>query len=308
MLMCAGCFAIHINYVLRYLTMLKDVCPKRLLSSTMSIFSKPESFLRSLPVPTPCLISADPSDNADAAAGRPGLAVVEPVSFSVNPSLNTEKYRDEKPSGRTDAGGACGVSAGADVKVWLGAVPADPAHPDGGARLHADGGGALAGAAGGDPRKPTGGGVWGAAADPDPPGGEKAASTNERAAAEAGQAGAALRARARAAHAESQNIYSNPYPRMKRLNCDLIRAEEELAGARQCIVCLCCAVLTSCALAVVASCDMLPAWGLAAASGLMLLFLILGAVYAYLPTLREERYLRRRCLRLRSGEDRLDPP
>ncbi len=35
----------------------------------------------------------------------------------------------------------------------------------------------------------------------------------------------------------------------------------------------------------------------------MLLFLVLGSVYAYLPTLREERHLRRRMKRQRVGED-----
>lgn len=94
---------------------------------------------------------------------------------------------------------------------------------------------------------------------------------------------------------------------MKRLNCDLIRAERELAGARQCIVCLCGAVLTSCAMAVLLHCEVMPSWGMVAASGLMLLFLILGTVYAYLPTLREERYLSRRRRHQRAGEDFEDP-
>lgn len=77
---------------------------------------------------------------------------------------------------------------------------------------------------------------------------------------------------------------------MKRINFDLLRAEEELAGARQCIVCLCGATLTSSGAAILFKFDAMPTWGMAVASVLLLLFLLVGTLYAFLPTLRENRY------------------
>ncbi|GAA5150049.1 hypothetical protein GCM10023213_48510 [Prosthecobacter algae] len=81
---------------------------------------------------------------------------------------------------------------------------------------------------------------------------------------------------------------------MKRVNFDLIRAEEELAGARQCITCLCGALLTASGTALLYKFDAMPAWGVAVAGALLLLFLLAGTLYAYLPTLREGACHRRR--------------
>lgn len=85
---------------------------------------------------------------------------------------------------------------------------------------------------------------------------------------------------------------------MRRVNFDLIRAEEELAGARQCITCLCGAVLTASGTALLYKFDAMPAWGLPAAGALLLLFLLTGTLYAFLPTLRENR---QRCRPRRCG-------
>ncbi|TDU64077.1 hypothetical protein EI77_04261 [Prosthecobacter fusiformis] len=81
---------------------------------------------------------------------------------------------------------------------------------------------------------------------------------------------------------------------MRRINFDLIRAEEELAGARQCIVCLCGAVLTASGTAILFKYDAMPAWGMIVATLLLLLFLVTGTLYAFLPSLREPRYPRPR--------------
>lgn len=82
---------------------------------------------------------------------------------------------------------------------------------------------------------------------------------------------------------------------MKRVNFDLIRAEQELAGARQCIVCLCGAVLTASTMALLYKFDSMPAWGLLATDLLLCLFLSLGLVYAWLPVLREQWHERQLC-------------
>lgn len=83
---------------------------------------------------------------------------------------------------------------------------------------------------------------------------------------------------------------------MSRLNFDLIRAEEELAGARQCITCLCGATLTASGMALLFKFDAMPAWGMAVSGALLFLFLITGTLFAFLPAFRERR-LRRRRLR-----------
>lgn len=83
---------------------------------------------------------------------------------------------------------------------------------------------------------------------------------------------------------------------MSRLNFDLIRAEEELAGARQCITCLCGATLTASGMALLFKFDAMPAWGMAASGALLFLFLVTGTLFAFLPAFRERR-LRRRRLR-----------
>lgn len=81
---------------------------------------------------------------------------------------------------------------------------------------------------------------------------------------------------------------------MRRINMDLIRAEEELAGARQCIICLCGALLTSSGTAILYKFDAMPAWGMIVASLLLMLFLVAGVLYAFLPTLRENHRPHRR--------------
>ena len=81
---------------------------------------------------------------------------------------------------------------------------------------------------------------------------------------------------------------------MRRINSDLIRAEEELAGARQCIICLCGALITSSGTALLYKFDAMPAWGMVVASLLLTLFLVAGLLYAFLPTLQETRYPPRR--------------
>ena len=91
---------------------------------------------------------------------------------------------------------------------------------------------------------------------------------------------------------------------MRRINLDLIRAEEELAGARQCIICLCGALLTSSGTAILYKFDAMPAWGMIVASLLLVLFLVTGVLYAFLPTLRENHRPHRR--RARAGRH-LDP-
>jgi DMSO reductase anchor subunit len=91
---------------------------------------------------------------------------------------------------------------------------------------------------------------------------------------------------------------------MRRIHLDLIRAEEELAGARQCIICLCGALLTACGTAIVYKFDVMPTWGMGVASLLLMLFLAVGTLYAFLPTVRENHHSpgrRRRHHQPRSG-------
>lgn len=75
----------------------------------------------------------------------------------------------------------------------------------------------------------------------------------------------------------------------RRINFDLLRAEEELAGARQCIVCLCGAILTASGAAILFKFDAMPDWGMVVASILLLLFLLVGTFHAFLPALRNTR-------------------
>ncbi len=63
---------------------------------------------------------------------------------------------------------------------------------------------------------------------------------------------------------------------MRRLHFSLMRAEEELAGARQCIVCLCGAVLTASGALVLLALGLLPPWALAGAALLTGFFLAAG--------------------------------
>lgn len=86
-----------------------------------------------------------------------------------------------------------------------------------------------------------------------------------------------------------------PYLSMKRVKFDLIRAEQELAGARQCIVCLCGAVLTASAMAFLYKFGAMPPWGLAATGTLLCLFLATGLLYAWLPALREQWHEQQIC-------------
>ncbi|MES2737262.1 MAG: hypothetical protein V4672_13140 [Verrucomicrobiota bacterium] len=81
---------------------------------------------------------------------------------------------------------------------------------------------------------------------------------------------------------------------MKRINFELIRAEEELAGARQCITCLCGSLLTASGTAMLYKFGVMPTWGPFAAGALLLLFLGTGTLYAFLPVWRERKWERER--------------
>lgn len=88
---------------------------------------------------------------------------------------------------------------------------------------------------------------------------------------------------------------------MKRIRFDLIRAHEDLAGARQCIVCLCAALLTASGTALGCFFGVMQGWMLAVAVGLLLGFMLLGAVFACLPEWRERRLERMAWREGRSG-------
>lgn len=92
---------------------------------------------------------------------------------------------------------------------------------------------------------------------------------------------------------------------MKRIHFELIRVEEELAGVRQCVICLCGALLASSGMALGCWCGVMENWMLLAGCALLLLFLALGTAFAILPEVRA-RKLERELWRA-DGGGHVDP-
>lgn len=81
---------------------------------------------------------------------------------------------------------------------------------------------------------------------------------------------------------------------MRRIRFDLLRAEEELAGARQCILCLCGALLTALIMAILYKFGLMPGWGSLLGGLLLLLFLLFGTAFAWFPAQRQNHHPPRR--------------